>query len=76
MFRRKLVRDNVNIRISNYVIEQVKCTKFLGMLVDENLNWFEHTKSVTKKIARSIGVIKHLRKYLPKIILPSLYIRR
>ena len=35
-----------NIRINNETYEHKTCTKFLGIYVDENLNWKEHVNLI------------------------------
>ena len=34
--------DDLQISINNIVIERVKSTKFLGIMIDDNLNWKVH----------------------------------
>ena len=42
---------------SHQVIERQKFIKFLGVLVDENLNWKEHIKHTENKIAKNLGLL-------------------
>ena len=44
------------LTISN-VIERQKLIKFLGVLLDENLNWKEHIKYTENKIAKKLGLL-------------------
>ena len=41
------------LTISNHVIERQEFIKFLGELLDENLNWKEHFKCTENKIAKN-----------------------
>ena len=34
------------------VIEQVKYTKFLGVIIDDNLDWSNHISYINSKIAK------------------------
>ena len=43
--------------ISNHVIEKQEFIKFLGVLLDENLNW----KYTENKIAKSLGLLYKAR---------------
>ncbi len=70
--KRHSTRDS-RIFINGNLIEQVASTNFLGVTFDERLNWSEHSRVTTAKLARKIGIINHLRKSLPVKILPSLY---
>ena len=39
--------------------------KYLGMNLDQHLNYKSHIKSVAKKVARATGIVWKLRKFLP-----------
>ena len=54
--------------------KRLKFTKFLGVVVDENLNWKEHVNMLTKKVAKSVGLLYKARKSLNgKDLLPIYY---
>ena len=55
------------------VIEHVTETKFLGVIVDENLNWNSHITAVSLKVSRSIGVLNRVKNIMPRDVLVSLY---
>ena len=48
-------------------------TKFLGVLIDENLTWKDHIDAISKTMSRNIGMINKLKHFVPKRILLSLY---
>ena len=48
-------------------------TKFLGVLIQENLNWNSHIDQVCKKIARSTGLLAKLKHYVPRYVLLIIY---
>ncbi len=73
VFSKRRSIQNVNILVNGASIKLVKFINFLGVTFDENLNWHEHLKETTKKVARKIGIINHLKKSLLSKILPSLY---
>ena len=54
-------------------IKVVKFTKFLGVIIDQNLNWKHHILHVKKKLAKGIGIICKARKYLNYPALRTLY---
>ena len=39
-------------------MEPVECTKFLGMWVDENLNWNTHINKLITKIKRNMHLLR------------------
>ena len=45
-------------------IEQKQYIKYLGVYIDQNLNWEQHIKFVLGKISKNIGIINKLRHYL------------
>ena len=59
--------------INNTAISQEPYTKFLGVYLDENLNWSKHIKEISKKIARGVGVLTKARRYLDSTIMKTLY---
>ena len=54
-------------------MERVNKTKFLGVLIDENLTWKHHIDALSKTISRNIGVLNKLKHFVPDKILHTLY---
>jgi hypothetical protein len=48
-------------------------TNFLGVLIDEKLNWKEHINMVKSKVSKSIAIIYKASRYLDKNSLITLY---
>lgn len=72
--RRKLIPiDLPPLEIDKATITRCSNTKFLGVLVDENLNWKPHIDSIRKKISKSIGILYKTRFLLNKSLLKILY---
>ena len=51
--------------MDNSEIEQVFLTKFLGLIIDENLTWSDHVQFLLNKTSKNLGVIRKLSKSLP-----------
>ena len=64
---------NVDLNLNGVRIERVKSFKFLGLLINENINWNDHIKSISIKISRAVGILNKLKFYLPQTILLTLY---
>ena len=64
---------NIQIKIKDINIERVTYTKFLGVLLDENLSWCEHIRSIENKISRNIGILYKCNKILDSVHLLYLY---
>ena len=60
------------LTISNHVIERQEFIKFLGVLLDENLNWKEHIKYTENKIAKNLGLLYKARLFLERNALLAL----
>ena len=48
-----------NILIRNVVLSRTSDIKFLGIILDTELNFMKHIDNVCSKLARSIGVLKN-----------------
>ena len=67
-------REDLKVLLDNTVLERVKFTKFLGVLIDECLTWKNHIDCISKTISRNIGVMNKLKHYIPYRILHIPYI--
>ena len=61
------------LTISNHVIERQEFIEFLGVLLDENLNWKEHIKCTKIKIAKNLGLLYKARPFSERNVLLALY---
>ena len=64
---------NEDLIMKNETINQDHKTKFLGVIVDEKLTWFEHIQYIKCKIAKGIGIICKARQLLNSKTLCTLY---
>ena len=62
-----------NIVIGSEPIERVAEFNFLGLTIDENLDWNPHLQKISNKVSRTLGVMCRLKNYLPVHILRLLY---
>ena len=67
------VVDPPQFLIGDAQVENVDQTKYLGVIIDKNLNWAEHIKSLRTKVSRGIGFLKYPRKFLPRSTLSKMY---
>ena len=61
----KRITDSSDIKIHGGEIEQVKTFNFLGIYIDENLNWRHHLDQISIKLSRCIGILHKLKHYVP-----------
>ena len=62
--------DNI---LDNTKLDRVTKTKFLGVIIDENLTWKNHIDGITRTISRNIGMVNKLKFFVPEPILRTLY---
>ena len=62
-----------DLLISNREIERVSHTKFLGLIIDENLSWEHHIKRLENQIAKTIGLMYKVRPFLSENCLKLIY---
>ena len=70
---RQKIPSNIKLYLDNEEIEQVDNIKYLGIIFDNNLNWKCHLSTLSKKIAKSIGIFYKLRYYLDEDVVRKIY---
>ena len=71
--KRKLVSNNIVLKINDSNIQKTDCFDFLGITINENMNWKPHIDKVSNKISRYIGILNKLKCFMPFNILKTLY---
>ena len=59
--KRKKSKEITAVKINGQII---KCTKFLGLNVDDELSWKDHVHQVATKISKMTGIMVKARHYL------------
>ena len=67
------MNNNYKVYMSNQEISEVNSTKFLGVIINNPLNWKNHLDYICTKIAKNIGIILKARHVFEKHTLLSLY---
>ena len=65
--------ESNSIFINGQEIKNVSCAKFLGIIVDENLNWDAHRDHLVKKLRSITGAISRIRKSIPSEYYKDIY---
>ena len=63
----------ISLQIDGESLAEVNKSKFLGVIIDNNLSWKDHISFVCRKVARGIGVIIKARKVLHSESMKCLY---
>ena len=61
------------IKIGNNIISEASVIKYLGIHIDNHLNFTSHINVISSKISKSIGLLYKLNKYLPYHVLKIIY---
>lgn len=56
----------INLKINNISLKQEGYTKYLGVIVEDKLNWKLHIEQVNLKLSNGIGILYKLRHLVPK----------
>ena len=65
--------QNFQVKINGTELEVVSKIKYLGVLLDNSLDWKDQVQVVSFKVSRGLGILKHAKKSLPFSALTSLY---
>ena len=71
--RSRIKHSQTAIKIQNCTINKTDSIKFLGVIIDNKLNWHEHIIYIKNKISKSIGIIYKVRKYVEKQTIKNMY---
>ena len=73
IFCKSQVEQNIQISFGNKLINKVNETKFLGVIIDDQLNWHSHIKQIVSKVHKNYYVIKRASRLLSTSSLTMLY---
>ena len=65
--------DNYNMTFSDSIIVTVPNLKYLGVVIDNLLSFYEHIKLLESKVSRSVGILTKLKSFIPQQTLLQLY---
>ena len=61
------------INLNGIDLEKVQNFKFLGITINENMNWNTHIGIVANKVSRMVGILHRLKHELPSNTLRTIY---
>ena len=75
MFHRTRIKLNTNFKIliNSNIIDHTNNTKFLGVIIDNKMNWSAHIHYIKNKMSKSIGILFKIRNFLDNHTLRSMY---
>ena len=69
--KRKIDFDTPSL--NHISLKRVRFTKFLGVIIDDQLKWSNHILYIKNKIAKGFGIILRTRKFFNRKTLQNLY---
>ena len=63
VYYRKRRTEHVPILIDGAVVEQVESFQFLGVHINNKLEWSKHTKTVVKRARQSLFPLRKLKRF-------------
>ena len=69
---RQYGQENV-LSIAEHKLKRVDTVRFLGILIDEKLNWEPHIEHLVSKLKMTIVMLKRITKFIPKSEYRKLY---
>ena len=78
LFHKNSTKDDLplklpDLKIVNSVLKMQTSIKFLGIMLDENISWKEHIKTVENKLSKNIGLLCKSKQLLDNESLKSIY---
>ena len=61
------------MKLGNNIIKSKSSVKFLGVMLDENISWKDHIKTISQKLAKNIGLLYHAEHFLDETSLKIIY---
>ena len=65
--------EDLCLGILNKKLENVKNCKFLGLHINESMDWKDHMIYVKSQLSKATGTVNTVKDYIPKKVLRSLY---
>ena len=65
--------DTINVLLNNQSLSRKNNVLYLGMVLDDKLKFNEHTKRISTKISKSVGIINRIKNIVPFPVLKNLY---
>ena len=69
----KSIDEPFKIALNGAVLERTESVKYLGVFIDEKLNWSVHTNHLSLQLAKLTGIFFRLRNYVSKETLYMIY---
>jgi hypothetical protein len=69
----RIINKSLNITVNTTKLDQVDHVKYLGVWLDEKLQWHHHINSICKKTNKKLAMLNRVSEFLPQSSLLSIY---
>ena len=71
--KKQQITKHLNFRISGQNVNTCSSVKYLGVMLQDTLEWNLHLNILNLKLNRAIGLLCKIRHYVPEFLLKTLY---
>ena len=71
--RRQNPRERITLKLNNKTIYESFKLKYLGLILDHQLNWKAQITELSKKLSRAVGLMYKIRHYCPDEVTRTIY---
>ena len=71
--RKKQINDRITINVSGTPLKQIDDVRYLGLYIDNKLQWNKHINVACKTITKKLGMMNRTSKYVNKKALVQIY---
>ena len=71
--KRKILGNEIKIKLNRKRHHPTPSVKYLGLKIDENLNWHHHINDLAAKLNRANALLFRIRNYVNQKVLRSIY---
>ena len=61
------------VKIDEIQLEPISNFNFVGIIINENINWSKHINKISYSISKTVGIIRKLKNVLPSSVLLTIY---
>ena len=65
--------QGINLNIGGSQVNRCEVHKFLGVFIDDQLNFKKHVESLNAKISRNLGILRKIKIFVPLSVLKNIF---
>ena len=71
--KRKTNLSKLNLKLCRKKLHPIESARYLGVIVDKNLNWKKYVNDISHKLIRGNAILSKIRNYVNKGTLRTVY---